>query len=61
MNNEIEIRDDHIINYAEIQDGEAFCLQLEGPEGIVDEIVLIRPIALELAKIINEMLGNNEE
>jgi hypothetical protein len=61
MNDEIEIRDDHMVNYSEIQDGEGLCLQVEGPEGVTDEIILIRPIALKLAKIINEIMGNDEE
>ena len=59
--NEIEIRDDHVVNYYEIQDGEAICIQLESPEGILDEIILLRPIALKLAKIIFEIMEDDEK
>ena len=57
----IEIRDDIIINYFEIQDGEALCLQEETPEGITCEIILIRPVALKLAKVINNLMKSNEK
>lgn len=58
--NEIEIRDDVIISYEDINDGE--CIRLsEEFEGEVTSILLIRSVALEFAKKIMELMGNHEE
>jgi len=58
---EIEIKNEIRVFYEEINDGEAICIFEENSGEVTDEIILLRPVALELAKIIIELMENDEE
>jgi hypothetical protein len=58
---EIEIDEDVSVFYKEICDGEAICIGEEEDGEVLCEIILIRPIALQLAKKIYEILGYDDE
>jgi hypothetical protein len=58
---EIEIRDDIFVTLAEINDGEAICISEENSGEVTDEIILIRPVALAIAKKILEIMGDDEK
>jgi len=59
--NEIEIREDVLVTYSEINDGEAICISEENSGEITDQIILLRSVALELARKILELMGDDEK
>jgi len=59
--NEIEIREDVLVTYSEINDGEAICISEENSGEITDQIILLRSVALELARKILELMSDDEK
>lgn len=56
MNN-IDIRDDITLTCEEISDGEAICLTEKFKGKTTEKIILIRPVAIAVAKRILEIVG----
>ena len=54
---EIEFKDNIIVYYEDINDGEAICISEEDDGEVTDQIILTRTLALDLAKKITEMMG----
>lgn len=57
-----EIHEEFFTNYFEVMDGEIFCIQTSFPDDDEpsDQILMTRDVALQMAKDIIEMFGDNE-
>jgi hypothetical protein len=58
---EIQIRNDMYVSYCEIQDGEAIAISEEIDGEVQCQIVLIKSVAQQLAKVILEIMGSDED